>query len=183
MVTGKQRNDCRCAMHVNDAHVNHAYVTPDGHGDCIRVVNREHMFVMPKCREMTMQDLREGLRKQQQPVRRGDVPYKKMYENGLKTFDDGDDDDGESQRIGRDDDEVLYYSRQVRTEEVGECSCYATTLKKTCLSPPHVRMMNPFLTILFVHMFFCRMTAYEADCNRSRNANCSQKTYHLPMKH
>lgn len=44
----------------------HVDVTPDGHGDCIRTVDGKRMFVMPLVREMTLDQLTRGLRKQHQ---------------------------------------------------------------------------------------------------------------------
>lgn len=44
----------------------HVDVTPDGHGDTIREVDGERMFVMPASKEMRLDEFRDGLRKQQQ---------------------------------------------------------------------------------------------------------------------
>ncbi len=95
-------------------------VTPDGHGDCIRIVNGERLFVMPECREMTLLELREGLRRQQQQ-QIGDKPNNDIDKFGLQTFNN--EDKRESQLNGTklvgnkysEEDEILYYSRQVRT--------------------------------------------------------------------
>jgi len=92
--------------------------TPDGHGDCIRIVNGQQMFVEPSGKQLTLQELRQGLRKQQQAHQEQDRERENAQAcerdaNGLRVFSDGDGDDD-----GDDDDscEVLYYSRQVRPD-------------------------------------------------------------------
>ena len=58
-------------------------ITPDGHGDCIRVVNGEQIFVMPQVEKMSLEELRDGLRKQQQ---NGEHRYR--YVNDRSIFKD-----------------------------------------------------------------------------------------------
>jgi len=88
--------------------------TPDGYGDCIRVVNGERMFLMPQVQQMGLHELRRGLREQQRlhvPMERsGSTCSSEKDENGLRTFSDEDVDVD----VGAhdDNDSILYYSRQ-----------------------------------------------------------------------
>mmetsp|Transcript_1861 Transcript_1861/g.3360 ORF Transcript_1861/g.3360 Transcript_1861/m.3360 type:complete len:373 (-) Transcript_1861:71-1189(-) len=94
-------------------------VTPDGHGDCIRTVDGKQMFVMPLVREMSLGQLRCGLReqqKQQQDHQEQKQEDKTMVdENGLAVF--------HTTPVAPPrptlSQEILYYSRQndcLRTE-------------------------------------------------------------------
>ena len=72
----------------------------DGHGDCIRVVNGERIFVMPQVKQMTLNEFREGLKRQ------------KKYED---PHDSVEKDDRGLRKINDDDEngaEIYYYSRQ-----------------------------------------------------------------------
>jgi len=46
----------------NDNLILNVDVTPDGYGDCIRIVDGERVFVMPEVRPMSFDDFRDGLR-------------------------------------------------------------------------------------------------------------------------
>ena len=101
-------------------------VTPDGFGDCVRTVKdgemRKRMFVKPQEREMAILQFRDKLRlgRREQSL----VCSCSEVDNGgnaifpLETADCRCDDDGreekETNRTFCDDNEVLYYSRQVR---------------------------------------------------------------------
>ena len=121
-------------------------VTPDGHGDCIRVLNGERVFVMPETREMSLIDLRDGLR-QQQKRRRNDDTLHEKDEHGLRAFHNEEDDrdrQGYSQRLEDslhssvvEDDEVFYYSRQVRERH------YLTAFFHCSLNSYHLALNTP----------------------------------------
>jgi jumonji domain-containing protein 7 len=86
-------------------------ITPDGHGDTIREVDGERMFVMPFLKEMTLEEFRDGLRKQQMKLKDSNTKSSKDIkrdQNGLLSFSSTDE-----YTIKQDNcDEILYYSRQ-----------------------------------------------------------------------
>jgi hypothetical protein len=92
-------------------------VTPDGHGDMIRVVNDEKMFVMPETREMSFHEFRRGLRENSNPDRRERYSSMNMDDNGLVMLSTDDNCSKFNSDSTKDeeyyDHEVLYYSRQV----------------------------------------------------------------------
>jgi jumonji domain-containing protein 7 len=116
----------------------HVDVTPDGHGDCIRTVDGQRVFVMPLVREMSLGQLTCGLRRQQQQQPNQHTIQEKSLadENGLMVFyttakervqedtTSGDDDknqenDNNHHNNHHNQSEILYYSRQndcLRTE-------------------------------------------------------------------
>lgn len=82
----------------------HVDVTPDGHGDTIRKVDGEKMFVMPEVRTMSFIEFTDRLRKQR-IISSSDSPVLDTDENGLRMLSSTNRDDSTS--------EVFYYSRQV----------------------------------------------------------------------
>lgn len=96
----------------------HVDTTPDGHGDCIRVVNGERMFVMPEVRTMGLHELRRGLKSQQARAiqfesHRHHHSAHELDDNGLRKFDDSDRESGLSDEdCVESDSSILYYSRQ-----------------------------------------------------------------------
>eukprot|EP00979_Chaetoceros_neogracilis_P001732 scaffold307_cov238-Chaetoceros_neogracile.AAC.3 len=105
----------------------HVDVTPDGHGDTIREVDGEPMFVMPSSKEMRLDEFRDGLRKQQIMMMNSKScttkksRHIKYDDDGLQKFSRDNHDIGIDIGIGIDGDcdlasqdcpEILYYSRQ-----------------------------------------------------------------------
>lgn len=97
-------------------------VTPDGHGDTIRVVDGEKMFVMPQVRNMAFSEFRDRLRDSQRRKLQRKQQRQEVDENGLQvlsstlsslSLETHTDNDSSKHEDNHDDDEVFYYSRQV----------------------------------------------------------------------
>lgn len=92
-------------------------VTPDGHGDTVRIVDGEKMFVMPETRSMSFAEFRNQLRKKRGESEINwstDSSSLEKDENGRRVFSsshhEASDNDDSNTTI---DDAVFYYSRQV----------------------------------------------------------------------
>jgi hypothetical protein len=96
----------------------HVDVTPDGHGDCIRTVDGKRMFVMPLVREMTLDQLTRGLRKQHDQMQGENLDHSKEEK------DDEDDEeeavvDGTIIQKGNSRNQTTYLQKKVETDENG----------------------------------------------------------------
>mmetsp|Transcript_14 Transcript_14/g.20 ORF Transcript_14/g.20 Transcript_14/m.20 type:complete len:402 (-) Transcript_14:1317-2522(-) len=88
-------------------------VTPDGHGDTIRIVDGEKMFVMPEVKEMSLTALKNELRKEDESEHDGEGGDRsKEDEYGRRTFCSAHSSGKDGDHSVEDTSAVFYYSRQ-----------------------------------------------------------------------
>ncbi len=91
-------------------------VTPDGHGDTIRIVDGEKIFVMPEVRKMSFTEFRDKLRANN--THNHNIIVEGRDENGLITLSSTNNIQNlkkceQDDNNNNPDNEVFYYSRQV----------------------------------------------------------------------